>query len=237
MLVSSMNDRPEKNLNDQSRLPPERAVRRLAIVLVFLLVIIILPFLVAGWYLEPTIESFVSSEWLNHRPGLAAVVTIGLLITDLFLPIPSSVVCTMAGSVLGFGFGLFVCWIGLNLAAGGGFYLAKVLGPRVLTGRQRKAFAQYHSNIERASPWYLVACRAIPIAAEASVMFAGLSKLSAIRFWPAVAGSNLGVAFAFVLLGSLAKQGEFVGLALAISFSLPAGFAAAAFFRRKQDPV
>lgn len=232
-----MGDRSAENLSDQSSQPPEKALRRLAMVLVFLLVIIILPFLVAGWYLEPTIESFVSSEWLNQRPGLAAAAAIGLLIADLFLPVPSSVVCTMAGSVLGFGLGLFVCWIGLNLAAGGGFYLAKILGPRVLTDRQRKAFAQYHPNIERAGPRYLVACRAIPIMAEASVMFAGLSKLSSIRFWPAVVGANLGVAFAFVLLGSMAKQGEFVGLALAISFSLPAGMAAAAFFRRKQDPV
>ena len=226
-----MTDQPENRSNDPSSPVPEKALRKLALVLFSVLAIIVLPFLVAGWYLEPTIESFVSSDWLNQRPGIAALATIGLLIADLFLPVPSSVVCTMAGSVLGLGLGLLVCWMGLNLGAAGGYYLASVLRPRVLNERQNLAFAEYSSNIERVGPWYLVACRAIPIMAEASVMFAGLSKMSSIRFWPAVAGANLGVAFAFVLLGSIAKQGEFVGLALAISFSLPAGLAAAALFR------
>ncbi len=229
-----MNYQSEENLNDGNEASPGKSLRRLALVLLGLLSIIVLPFLALGWYLEPSIESFVSSDWFSEHQGLAALVTISLLIADLFLPVPSSVVCTMAGSVLGFGLGLFVCWIGLNLSAGGGFYLARALGPRILTPRQSKAFADYRGRIDRAGPWYLVACRAIPVVAEASVMFAGLAKLTSPRFWPPVAGANLGVAFAFVLLGSMAKQGEFVGLALAISFSLPAGVAAAAVFRNKR---
>ncbi len=70
-------------------------------------------------------------------------------------------------------------------------------------------------------PWILVATRALPVLAEAAVLFLGATRMSWRRFLPPVVLSNLGIAAVYAVLGHFAhSQGE-LPLALAASIALP----------------
>ena len=76
----------------------------------------IIPFLLWGEQLENGVQPFFEQDWLEKNPILAGLLVIGLLASDILLPIPSSVVCTFAGRMFGIPVGTFVCWAGLNLS-------------------------------------------------------------------------------------------------------------------------
>jgi 3-dehydroquinate synthase len=73
----------------------------------------------------------------------------------------------------------------------------------------------------RYGAWMLVATRALPILAEATVLLLGATGLAWRRFWPAVALSNLGIAAVYSVLGHLARRGDAMPLAIAASIALP----------------
>ncbi len=104
-------------------IPPEVVVRHyfssLLLVSVVLLVVVA-PFLAFG----PQLEGAVS-DWLAARPDpwILAGAVVGLLAVDILLPIPSSVVGTLAGAELGVFGGMAATWLGLTLGAIIGYYL------------------------------------------------------------------------------------------------------------------
>src|SRR4051794_8136916 len=57
----------------------------------------------------------------QHRWALASLV-VGLLAADVFLPIPSSLVATGAGALLGYTLGFSAIWIGLTLGCVLGYW-------------------------------------------------------------------------------------------------------------------
>ena len=66
--------------------------------MIFILAIPIVPFLLFGEQVEAALD-----RWRQHPPAwpLVAGAVVALLATDVFLPIPSSVVSTLAGGQLG----------------------------------------------------------------------------------------------------------------------------------------
>jgi uncharacterized membrane protein YdjX (TVP38/TMEM64 family) len=193
-------------------------LRPLVIVVVALLVPI-LPFLGFGPRLEARIES-----WLDPppAPAVVALATIVLLSTDVLLPIPSSVVSTVAGAQLGIVPATLASWLGMSLGAALGFALAKTCG-RPLAERMSSAgdLARLDDVSRRYGPWVLIATRALPILAEAAVLLFGATRLSWRRFLPAVMLSNLGIAAVYSVLGHLARGRGQLPLAVAASIAIP----------------
>jgi uncharacterized membrane protein YdjX (TVP38/TMEM64 family) len=193
-------------------------LRPLAIVGLALLVPIV-PFLGFGPWLEARIESWLSPP---PAPAVTAIATVAVLATDVLLPIPSSVVSTVAGTQLGIVLGTAVSWLGMTLGAAVGFVLARTCG-RPLAERfaSSEDLAQLDAVSERYGAWLLVATRALPILAEAAVLLLGATHLPWRRFWPAIALANLGIALVYSLLGHLAREQDALPLALAASIALP----------------
>lgn len=188
-----------------------------------ILMIPILSFLLGGWYLEPQIEALISSAGLQARPWSAAAVGIGLLAADSLLPVPSSVVGTCLGAVLGWAAGGVVTWVGLNLGALLGYELARWLG-RWWLGRSESdsAFIEVQELRARWGAGALAVCRGVPILAEASVLAAGLYRLPRLGFWAIVAPANLGLAVAYAILGATSAAVDWLPSGLALSLGLPA---------------
>jgi membrane protein DedA with SNARE-associated domain len=193
-------------------------LRPLAIVSLVLLVPV-LPLLIFGDRLDRVVET-----WLDPPPSPAAIaaMTVALLSSDIFLPIPSSLVSTFAGSQLGILAATAASWLGMTLGAAIGFALAKIWG-RPLAARFSSA--EDLARIDRLGRdygvWMLIATRPLPLLAEAAVLLAGLSELSWRWFLPCVMLSNFGIALVYSILGRLAyAQGQLL-LALAASIALP----------------
>lgn len=196
-----------------------RTVWRPIALVAVLLAIPIVPFLLFG----PSLER-VTEDWLeqSQSPGSIALLVTGILATDVFLPIPSSFVNTYAGAQLGIALGAAAAWLGMTLGATGGFALARWWGRPLV---ERWIAADELQRIEAASSrfgaYLVVVTRALPVLAEATVLFLGGTGLAWRSFWPAMALSNLGLAIVYATFGYLAREQGMVALALAASIALP----------------
>ena len=190
------------------------------------LLVPVLPFLFFGGRFEDWLRGIA-----DDPPSTTATVAlvIGLLATDILLPIPSSVISTLSGWQLGWWLGTIATWIGMNLGATIGFALARRWGkPFALWFSKGEDLDRMRQVSDRYGPFVLVLTRAIPVFAEASVLIAGIHRLSWRRFLPAVILSNLGIAIAYSAFGDFAERHQWLPLALAVSVAIPVIVAAAA---------
>lgn len=203
-----------------------RYLWRIAVPILTLLIVLAIPFLLFGSRIEAW-----ANRWRENPPGPAAsaALVVGLLSTDVLLPIPSSVVSTLAGGQLRWPLGTLASWTGMSLGAVLGFALARRFGPPFA---RRFSGDEDRRSIEQASERYgaaaLVLVRGVPLLAEASVLLAGMHGMPWRRFLPPVLWSNLGIAFAYAFFGDIADRHEWLPLALGISVGLPVVLAAAA---------
>jgi uncharacterized membrane protein YdjX (TVP38/TMEM64 family) len=201
---------------------------RPALLICLALLVPIVPFLSFGDVLEAKI-----AFWLDPppRPAVIALLTVAILASDILLPVPSSLVSTIAGAQLGAIGATLTSWLGLTLGAIIGFCLAKTWG-RSLALRFSSAddIRRMDQLSRHYGSWILIITRALPVLAEAAVLLMGATGLAWRQFLPAVMLSNLGIAMVYSVLGQLAKaQGE-LPLALGASVALP--LAAATIARR-----
>jgi len=183
-----------------------------------LFALIIIPFLIFErqfWEL---------GTWLaeGHASGWASAVTIGaLLALDVFLPVPSSIVSTGAGVLLGFWRGAAVIWIGMTL----GCVIGYAFGARAAAAARKLVGADSLTRaglvMDQYGPWAFVVCRPIPVLAEASVVFAGLVRTPMGRFTWLTSLSNLGIALVYAAVGAYSMHVQSFLLTFAAALALP----------------
>ena len=206
---------------------------RWAVVWVVLIGIVLVPF----FLFEARFNAF--SERMTQADAgvwLASASIFGLLALDAVLPVPSSIVSTAAGVLLGFLRGAAVVWAGMMAGALVGY----AIGVRA-SGLARRfvgdeGLRRAGSLVERYGNWAIVMCRPVPVLAEASVIFAGLAQAPFGRFLSLVALSNLGIALGYAAFGAFSMRIDsflvaFVGALL--SPGLARMIARATFARRK----
>ena len=194
--------------------------------MIVVLAVPIVPFLIFG---QDRVET-VLAQWRQSPPPLAIVASavVALLATDIFLPIPSSLVSTLAGWQLGAIGGAAASWVGMNLGAALGFALARRYGqPLVAWLTRADDLARTRQLAEQFGPALLVLGRGVPVLAEATVLLVGMHGLSWRRFLPPVLLSNLGLALAYAVFGQIAERHQWLPLALAVSIAVPVLLAAA----------
>jgi uncharacterized membrane protein YdjX (TVP38/TMEM64 family) len=185
------------------------------LLIAIVLAIPILPFLGFGETLEARMTGWLSG---TLPPATVAWLVIGLLASDIFLPVPSSVVSTFAGKMLGFWAGTAATWCGLTAGAALAFWLVRWCG-RPLAKRlsSEESLRQTDQLAARYGVLVLVLARPVPVFAEASVLLMGTTRLAWWRFLLAVGLSNLGVAAAYAALGDRVQ----LPVAMAASIALP----------------
>ena len=199
--------------------------RTLPLMCVVLLVPVI-PFLFFGGPLDQWLRGLADDP---PPPATTFALVVGLLATDILLPIPSSVISTMSGWQLGWSVGTLATWIGMNFGAVIGFALARRFGqPLALWFCKGEDLARMRHVSNEYGPSVLVLTRAMPVFAEASVLIAGIHRLSWRRFLPAVVSSNLGIAIAYSALGDYAQRHQWLPLALGVAIAAPVLVAAVA---------
>ncbi len=200
-----------------------RELFRTALLMSLVLLAPVLPFLLFGPQMEAWVEAWMQSE---HSTLQTAVAVVGLLSTDIFLPIPSSVVSTLGGWKLGVLWGTLASFLGLSVGASLGFALARRWGQPFAARFSRNDELERTQRIAaQYGPAVLVLTRAVPVLAEASVLLMGLHNLAWRRFLPPVLASNLGLALAYSAFGQYAQQHGWLPLALAVAVGLPVLFA------------
>lgn len=193
---------------------------------------ILVPFALWG----DAFEAYGASLLQNARPSLTLALTlVGLLASDLLLPIPSSVLAVGTGAVFGTAMGALLVALGFTLGAWIGYEVGRSAGragvSRLVDDAQRErleAFAAEHGA------GLLVAMRAVPVLAEASVVVAGSSGMSRGRVLLTTTAANVVIAIIYSAAGSLAADAGSLELAAMAGVGIPGlAMLATARFRRR----
>jgi uncharacterized membrane protein YdjX (TVP38/TMEM64 family) len=215
------------NVSRTGTLRPSASWWRLAALALALLLCVLLPFALWGDALETA-----APTWLQTQDGPTwkattwlAAIGIALLVADVLLPVPSSIVAVA------------LCW-GLGPVAGGvavavGGFLAFAtgygLGRLLPEARLRRwigpaAWDRVRGGADRHAGWWIVLARPLPVLAELSAVMAGVWRLPMRRAFAqaALASAAMGALYAgSAWLGARAPGAVATALALLV---LPAAF-------------
>ena len=138
--------------------------------------------------------------------AVAAGSIFALLALDVFLPVPSSIVATGAGVILGFAEGTAIVWGGMMAGCliGYGTGIGAAAAARWIVGQDNLVRAE--ALMRRYGELALVLCRPVPVLAEASVVFAGIVRTPFVRFAALTAISNLGIALGYAAFGAFSMR-------------------------------
>ena len=166
---------------------------------------------------------------------MVAGIIVLLLIADIILPVPSSVVMVFSGTAFGFFWGGVISFCGSFLAALIGFGLCRKLGQRafdrLVGAADQEAIGRWFAD------WGLpaiVLSRSLPMLTEILSCLAGLSHISWRAFAGACALGTLPVCFVYSYAGSCeGAQAPLYAVLAAMGIPALAWLATRLIFRRK----
>ncbi|MGH3923003.1 MAG: TVP38/TMEM64 family protein [Pseudonocardiaceae bacterium] len=142
-------------------------------------------------------------SWLSSGGVFAGVAGVGLLVADVVLPVPSSLVMVIHGALFGVVIGTALSLLGGVGSALAGYGLGRVGGPPLL----RMVCSQAERDradllIRRGGLLAVTATRPVPLLAETVAVIAGASCLGLVRTRVAAAAGSLPGALLYSVAGS-----------------------------------
>jgi uncharacterized membrane protein YdjX (TVP38/TMEM64 family) len=180
------------------------------------------PWLIWGEAFDRSFSLVGTLTWLRELGPWAAAAGVGLLVADIALPIPSTIVMSALGATYGFWVGSLLSILGSMLAGLTAYGLARWAGrPAAIWIACEDSLVRTEELFARGGAWLVLTSRWLPILPEAVACLAGLARMPfRTFFWALTVGSvPLGLTFAWI--GTLTEDRE--GLALALSAGLPIG--------------
>ena len=144
------------------------------------------------------------SPWLARRGALAATVGVGLLVADVLLPVPSSLVMIAHGALFGVLVGTLLSLAGSLGAALFGFAIGRRGGPllaRLVTPAEK---ARADALLRRYGALAIVITRPVPLLAETTAILAGASPLGWGRLTLATLAGSLPPSLLYAATGAAA---------------------------------
>jgi uncharacterized membrane protein YdjX (TVP38/TMEM64 family) len=183
-------------------------------------------FFLLGWWLfgrglEEMWDVGTLAGRFEEARSWAWLVGIGLLVADLVLPIPGTVVMSALGAVYGFWIGALLAAAGSMLAGMCGYGIGRIFSEQ----RTKKWLGQRDFNrgrelFVRRGAWVVAISRALPILPEVIACTAGLLRMPFAKFTIALACGSLPMALLFSWIGTVGREDPVWGLAF--SLLLPA---------------
>lgn len=211
-------------------------IRNVIILAAVILAVILVPFFLFGDRIEAWTNQFLKTSDSNKL--WAASVISFLLAADIFLPVPSSIVSTGAGYLLGFVNGSLASFIGMTIGCIAGYFFA-LNSRKAVQWIGQYNFDRLEKFFQRSGAWAIVLARPIPVLAEASVLFAGISRMKFSKFMIASTLSNLGISVMYAAVGAYSVSVNSFLLAFSGAIIIPAIAKLIGYFynRRVNDGV
>jgi membrane protein DedA with SNARE-associated domain len=187
--------------------------------MLLVLTIILVPFFFFHNYIDSWAGELLKTPG-QHLFYIALLLCL-LLVADIILPVPSSVISIGAGFLLGFYYAILVSFTGMVLGCLLGYWLGKHSG-NAMKWLDEETKERMKKFFQQAGKWAVIIARPVPVLAEASVFFAGISKMNFGSFMWASSLSNLGIAIVYSAIGVYAVSVNSVLLAFTAAMILPA---------------
>ena len=185
-----------------------------------LAVLLMIPFLIWDEMFTDYLSSGKLRPWLESHLAYGWLVGIALLVADLFLPIPGTVVMSVLGNVYGPLLGGIVSALGSFLAGMLGYSLCRCFGHGVALKLAGASDLEKGEHLfERSGGWMVALSRCLPLLPEVIACLAGLASMPLRKFTIALACGALPVGFVFAWIGTLGQERP--GLAIGLSLAIP----------------
>ncbi len=160
-------------------------------------------------------------QWLVTVRPYAWLVGLGLIVADLFLPIPAPPVMATLGVLYGTAVGGAIAAAGSMLAGMLAYALARLAGRKgarwLASERELSDFQRFFDTWGVAG---IIASRALPVVPEVLTLLAGLARMHFGRFMLALAIGSIGTGMAIAWIGQAAGQSSTLLLVMTL---IPAG--------------
>lgn len=186
---------------------PSIKMSRYALLVLSLILFFLAAFLVAAALEVPL---FTGTEWIQEHAWTSAVVILnGLLIGDVLLPIPSSLLMVANGALLGTVGGAVATIVSTVLGGALAFWLGRRGAPWLLARISERERARADRFFSRWGAMAVLVSRPVPIIAETIAILAGTTPMGWRRFLLSVCLGNLPPAILYAFAGASAKNASY----------------------------
>lgn len=193
-------------------------MNRFWLVPVVFALLVIGPFLVWGDMLTALFTGHGANEVLGAG-NYAWIIGIGLLVADIFLPIPTTAIIAALGIYYGPAIGTLVSLTGSVLAALVGYGIGRILGRPAARRLIGEAIENGERVFARYGGWIVAASRWMPVLPEVVSCVAGVSRMPLPLFLGAVICGAFPLCVTFAVIGHLGAEEP--GWTLALSALAP----------------
>lgn len=193
---------------------------RLLMIFLALAGIVLVTFFIWGESLMIMFSQEGTVTWLRQYGGWAWLFGILLLMGDLVLPLPATLIMSALGYVYGPVAGGLISAFGSFLAGALGYWLCRMLGENTAIALLGKNDYQKGKNLSNGvGAWIVVLSRWLPVFPEVVSCMAGLTRMPVLYFHIALLCGSLPLGFVYAFLGYTGVESP--GLAIALSAVVP----------------
>ena len=171
-----------------------------------LVLFVVIPFLIWGEALTNLMSPDPETGSFGDNEGWVWAIGIGLLIADIFIPIPTTAIIAGLGIVYGPWVGAVIAIIGSILAAIIGYAIGRWLGRPIAQRFLGDAMAGGERIFAAYGGWIVAASRWLPVLPEVVSMVAGVSKFHFASFFFAALCGVIPFSIVFALVGHLGAE-------------------------------
>jgi len=193
---------------------------RFILLFIALVAIVLIPFFIWGDTLMNFFSAEGSIDWLNSYGKWAWAIAIVLLMADLFLPLPATLIMAALGYIYG-------PLAGGLISAGGSFasgvlayWLCRMLGDhtaiRLLGKKEYDRGKRISASV---GGWVVAVSRWLPVFPEVVACMAGLTRMPVRYFYLALASGSVPLGFTYAIIGNSGVDNP--SLAIGLSAGLP----------------
>lgn len=193
---------------------------RLVLLFLALVVVVLIPFFIWGDTLMAFFSSEQSVKWLSAYGQWAWAIAIALLMADLFLPLPATVIMSALGYIYGPLVGGLISAAGSFISGALAYWLCRMLGENAAIWLLGKKGYEHRKKISSGvGGWVVALSRWLPVFPEVVACMAGLMRMPAKYFYLALASGSVPLGFIYAIVGSYGVSNPM--LAIGLSAGLP----------------
>ena len=193
---------------------------RLLLIFILLAAAVLIIFFAWGDPLLATFSQEGSIAWLNKYGSWAWAAAIVLLMGDILLPLPATLIMSALGYVYGTLTGGIISATGSFMAGSAGYWLCYVMGEKAaLKLLGEKDYERGKRLSHSVGGWVVALSRWLPVFPEVIACMAGLTRMRATHFHLALLCGSLPLGFTYAYVGTTGIEHPW--LAIGLSAGLP----------------
>jgi len=173
---------------------------RTAVLFLIVALLIIVPYCIWAERLDQWAGALIA-EGRSH-PLLTGAILALLLASDIILPVPSCFVSTACGVTLGFVYGTAASLAGMTFSTLAGYALGRLATPAAQSMLGSTESEQLSAFQKKFGLWLVLALRPVPVLAEASILFSGISRQPFGKTMAVATLGNLSVSALYAAVGA-----------------------------------